>query len=231
MPGDSEGDAGATTFTQEQVDAKVAEANTALEANRDEVLTDLRRVKDRLKAFDGIDAEEHRTLRTKISELETAAAADKAGIKQADLDQMRTDIREQMETDYEPFKTRAESAEARIQVLELDNVVKAKMGASGVRAERVDALFRLIGDRFSLTDDGQPVFTEAPGKDVDKYLAEEVEQEYPEFYTSSGSSGGSASKSVSSGSGGRTKTIARDDGDGFMANVEEIASGKVTVAE
>lgn len=229
MPGDDEGDAGAKTFTQEQVDEAIKEANTALEANRDEVLTDLRKVKDKLKVFDGIDAEEHRKLRTKVAELETAAAANEAGITKAKLDEMRTDVREQLETEYEPFKTRAETAETKVRVLELDNVVKTKMGKAGVRAERIDALFRLIGDRFSLTDDGEPMLTDHAAKDVDKYLAEEVEKEYPEFYTDSGSSGGGASKSTPSG-GGRTKTIARDDGDGFLANVEAIAKGEVTVA-
>ena len=169
-------------------------------------------------------------LRAQVAELETAAAADKAGITKADLDQMRATVRKQLEAEYEPLKTENEGLKTRVRTLLLDNVVKASMGANGVRADRVDTLFKLTDDRFDLTDDDKPMLKGAPGKDVGKYIAEELEQEYPELYAASGSSGGSASKSVSSGGGGRVKTIARDDGPGFLANVDKIASGEVKVA-
>ena len=227
MPGEDEG---TKTYTQEQVDAAIAEANEGLEANRNEVLADLRKAKDQLKTFGDIDPKEHRDLKAKISALETQAKAEKAGITSQELDKMRADVRAQIEDEYTPLRGEVDVLKRENRELKLDNVVKAAMGSSGVRAERIDALFRLAGDRFDLTDDGKPMLSSHPAKDVKRYLAEELEAEYPEFYVSSKSSGGSAPKSVSSGT-GRVREIARDDPDAFMANLEGIARGEITVAD
>lgn len=143
---------------------------------------------------------------------------------------MRAEWREQMEADWAPVRSQLEEAQRENRTLKLDNVVKTTMGASGVRPERVDALFRLVGDRFDLTDDGTPVLRDFRGKDVAKYIAEEVAKEFPEFYKGTGSSGGSASKSATSG-GGRVREIARDDSAAFMANLEGIAKGEIAVVD
>ena len=54
--------------------------------------------------------------------------------------------------------------------------------------------------------------------------------EYAPAFRGTGSSGGGASKSVASGGGGGSKTIAAGDQQAFMANLADIASGKITVS-
>ena len=98
------------------------------------------------------------------------------------------------------------------------------MSKSGVRAERVDALFRLTGDQFDLTEDGQPMLRDRMGTPVEKFITDDLSKAYPEFFTGTGSSGGGASKSAG-GASGNPRTIAANDGKGFLANVEAIAKG------
>ena len=166
---------GATTFTQADIDAAVAAANEGLEANRNEILAELKAAKETLKAFDGIDAKAHRAMKAQIAELETQAKAAQAGITSDKIAEIQASVRAQLEEEYAPSKTRVSELEGEVRSLRLDNVVKATMGKSGVRADRIDALFRLTQDRFDLTDDGAPMLKASPGNDVAKYIAEELE--------------------------------------------------------
>lgn len=221
-------------FTQEQVDAMVAEANKALEANRNKALDQLKALE---RKYDGVDPEEYRKLRETVATLETKAKAEKAGLTSEELSKLRNDVRAEVERQY------AADMQAGVKVfpwagqlaqenrsLKLDNVVKTEMAKGGARAERIDALFRLTADRFDLTDDGKPMLRTSPGIEVGKYVADELRKEYPEFYNGSGSSGGGASKSTAGG-GGSPSTIAATDRAAFLANVEKIAKGQVLVAQ
>lgn len=218
-----------TTYTQDQVDQMVAERNKALEAKRDEILTELKAAKDKLKAFDGVDPSEHRKLQAKLTELEHQRKAQEKGIQSEDLVKMRQEIRQDLDKEYGPIKQQLEEAHKEVRTLRLDNVVKMQMSKAGVRGERVDALYRLTGEQFDLTDDGQPMVKERPGTEVHKYI-EGLADEYPEFFLGSGSSGGGASKSAGS-AGGPAKTISLGDPSAFLANLEGIAGGSVRVAE
>ena len=223
-----EGDAATQTFSQDDVDAAIAEANAGLEANRDEILGELKGLRDQLKAFDGIDPKANRAMKKQITELEQAAKATKAGITSEELETMRGEVRVDLEHEYEPLQKQVDVLSAENRTLKLDNVVKGLMGSNGVRAERVDALFRLTADQFDLTSDDKPMLRNHKGKDVGKFIADELATQWPEFYQRAGSSGGGAPKSVSSGS-GSVKEIQRDDMDGFMDNLDAIVKGDVEV--
>lgn len=67
-----------------------------------------------------------------------------------------------------------------------------------------------------------------PGTELEKYIAAELSQSYPEFFEGTGSSGGGASRS-SGGAAGGSKSVAADDASAFLANLEGIATGKVEV--
>ena len=82
-----------------------------------------------------------------------------------------------------------------------------------------------------MTEDGKPMLRSSPGIEVNKYVADELRKEYPEFYNGSGSSGGGASKSSAAGGGGNPRTIAATDRSSFLANVEKIAKGEVQVVQ
>jgi len=225
-----EGDGGTkdATFTQADIDAAVAEANTGLEANRNEVLGDLRKAKDALKVFDGLDAKAARDALAELREIRENVAAGDKGATSEQLKTIRAENLASIEEKYAPIRTDNETLRTRVRTLELDNVIKSKMGKSGVKANRIDALFRLEKDAFDLTDEGEPILKGKEGQDIDKYISDVLSLEYPEFYESSGSSGGGASKSLSNAK-GKTRTVAASDKSGLSANVEDIAKGTVTV--
>jgi hypothetical protein len=111
--------------------------------------------------------------------------------------------------------------------LKLDTVVKGLMGKAGVRPERIDPLFRLTAERFDLTDDGDPML-KSSAKELDKYMAEDLKTEYPEFFQGSGSNGGGASKSNGGAGGAGPKVIGNTPAE-LMANIEGLAKGEVIV--
>jgi len=225
----------AKTYTADEVQAAIAEANRGLEANRNKAMDQLKALE---KRYEGVDPERYRALEQKITELETKAKADKAGLTSEELAKLRADVRSEVERHYtqdraaalKVFPWAAELADE-VRGLRLDTVVKAEMARGGARAERIDALFRLTADRFDLTEDGKPMLRSSPGIEVNKYVADELRKEYPEFYNGSGSSGGGASKSSAAGGGGNPRTIAATDRSSFLANVEKIAKGEVQVVQ
>jgi DNA repair exonuclease SbcCD ATPase subunit len=225
------------TYTQEEVEAQIAEATKALEAKRDELLNELKPLKSKMRELDGVDAKRYREMEARLAELEQQKNADKAGLTSEALAKLRADV------EADVLKRLAADADAGLKAipwaadlarenraLKLDSVVKAEMAKGGARAERIDALFRLTQDRYDLTDDGKPVLKDKPALELSKYVADELRKEYPEFYNGSGSSGGGASKS-NAGGGGSPKTIAADDGTAFIANLEQIAKGEVQVTQ
>jgi hypothetical protein len=220
------------TFTKEQVETLVQEKLAAAKAEGDKAFQQLwdeaKAAKAKAKAFEGIDPDEVRTLKQRYQELEQKAKAEKRGITSDELEKMRTEIRADLEKEYVPYKTQAEQLGQRVRTLQLDTVVKGEMAKSGARAERIDALFRLTGDEFDLTEDGKPVVKNRMGISVEKYITDELTKQYPEFFMGSGSSGGGAPKS-NGGAGGSARVIAADDPQAFLKNVEKIAKGEVVV--
>ena len=222
MPGEDK------TYTQAELDVQVEDRNKALEANKNEILAELAEARKRLKALDGIDPQAVKTMQAKLTELEHERKAKSAGLTSEELNRLRQEVRDDLEGEYSTFKQSAEQLGKEIRELRLDSVVKNVMGKQGVRGERVNALFRLTADQFDLTDDGQPMVRDRKGTPVDKYVAEVLSKEYPEFFTGTGSSGGGASKSAQSASGG-SHVIPAGDNSAFLANLEGIAKGTVEV--
>lgn len=223
MPGD-EGTAG---FTQEQVEQMVAERNKALEANKNEILAELAAARKQLKAFEGFDPAEVKELKAKLAHVEQEKKATKAGVTSDELARLRQEVRDDLEREYAEVKGRADALSKEVRELRLDGVVKGLMAKSGVRGERVDALFRLTADQFDLTDDGQPMVKAKMGTPVDKFVAEHLSKEYPEFFLGTGSSGGGAAKSAAGGT--SPHVVPAGDSAAFLGNLEAIAKGKVRV--
>lgn len=203
------------TYTQAEWD-KLQKERDALAAKRDELLDEVKDAK-----------REMRKIREDFTDLQQQQKAGKAGITAEELKQLRADVQADLEKQYGPVKVQAETLAAENRTLRLDNVVKGAMAKGGVLAERIDALFKLEREEFDLTDDGQPMLTNRKGTPVEKYVAEELKQKYPEWFQGSGSSGGGASKS--SAGGGSVTSIAADDGKAFLSNLSGIIKGEVAV--
>lgn len=224
----------ATTFTAEQVEEQVKERLAAAKAEQDVAFKALwkeaKDAKERAKAFADLgDPAEVKDRLARITEMEAEAKAAKAGITSEQLTKMRAEIRADLEKDYAKYKAQAETNAAKVRELQLDSVVKAQMAKNGVRADRIDPLFKLTRDEYDLTDDGVPMLRDRPGTELGKYISAELVTVYPEFFEGTGSSGGGASKSAG-GAGGGARNIAANDGAAFLANLEGIAKGKVTVS-
>lgn len=213
---------GEKTFTQAEVDEQIAGLKTKVE----ELLTENKTTRARLKTFDGLDVEAARQALTELTELKSQKKAEAAGITAEQLNKLRADVRADLETEYAPFKTQAQTLASENRTLKLDNVVKGLMGKAGVRAERLDALYKLAADEFDLTEDGKPMVKSRPGKEVEKYVAEDLIKSYPEFFQGSGASGSGASRTGAATAPG---TIPGE-GAAFMANINKIRTGEVKVA-
>jgi hypothetical protein len=219
----------AKTFTQEQVEALVAEQVGALREKNEELIGELRSASAKLKSYDGVDV---KSMTARLAELEQQSKAEKAGMTSEALAKLRQDVEVDVVKRLQSDQTAAlrlfpwaEDLAKENRSLKLDSVVKAEMAKGGARAERVDALFRLTADRWDLTEDGKPVLKDKPATELGKYVADELRKEYPEFYTGSGSTGGGASRSK--GASGTTPGFIQADAESYRANVEKLARGEV----
>ena len=130
-----------------------------------------------------------------LRKAEADAKAKAAGLSDEQIAAMRADVRKEIEGEMEPVKAKALTADALAaenRALLLDNKVKATMAAKGVRADRIDALFKVAGDRFDLTADKSPMLRDKPGVAIDGYIAETLKSEYPEFFEGTKATGSNA---------------------------------------
>lgn len=129
--------------------------------------------------------------------------AKKAGLSEEKLKQLRADVRADIEKEYagkaldelpEEWKAREQglSYSSENRSLKLDNQVKALAGENGVRGERLDKWWKLHADKFDLTEDGKPMVKDHPGTEVKDFIAGELKEDTPEFYTGTQAAGGGA---------------------------------------
>ncbi len=127
----------------------------------------------------------------RAAELELQAKAAKAGM----TDEQLSALRAEFDAKVAPEREARTKAEAQLRAMQLDASLKSTMATSGVRAERIDTLWKLVSDRFDLTDSGTPMVKDDPTTDVAKAVAGLV-KEYPEFFAAPPASGGGAGKSA-----------------------------------
>lgn len=143
-----------------------------------------------------------------LKKLETDSKGREAGLTDEKLNEIRAQVRKDLEEEYKPIIEKEKNASTENRTLKLDNQVRNVMGSEKVkvRPERQEALWKLIGDRFDLTDDGKPMVKAKPGVTVEKYLAEDVKAEFGEFYVGTGASGGGAPPGSRNGAGSGAPT-------------------------
>jgi hypothetical protein len=209
------------TYTEDEVTARIQEALAGVKAEDDPAFKKLWQEAKTAK-------EKAKELAGKLTEAERAQQAAAAGITSQELDRLRSEVRVDLEKEYQEKYSDYEAYKTENRTLKLDNVVKGEMGKAGVRPERIDALYRLSQDQFDLTEDGKPMVKSRMGTPVSKFITDELGKEYPELFLGTGSSGGGATKSQGGAVGSRT--IQAGDNSAFIANVERISKGEVKVA-
>lgn len=233
----SGGDEG-KTYTEEDLERIVRERNKGLEANRDEVLGELKALKDRLKRYEDVDPEKYQDLVEFKRERERMEAKEVG-----DWDAREEQVRKEMAAQAAKEKKQLEERLATLEdALEHQLIESVAVSAINEHKGSVKVLLPHVRSRVKMKEKdgkftaavvdakGNPRIGDAEGNPMSiGQFVEELKQD-PDFarnFDGSGSSGGGASRST--GSAGGKQRIAADDSDAFIQNVEKVASGEMEV--
>jgi hypothetical protein len=224
------------------LDVEAASAEEAfasgLKRNRDETLRELAAAKKKLAAWDGVDPEEYKKLRTSAEEAERKKATAEGDFKSLEKQLVDRHAVELKGKDERIGKLNG-ALERHLVQAELRKVIAARKGMADMTDLLVEHGARFV--RVRETDDGfAAVVTDergnpriADGKgtpmSLDAYVEQELMTKFPRAFEGTGSSGGGASKSTAGGGGGSPSTIAAGDTAGFLKNLAGIAKGDVKV--
>ncbi len=228
------------TFTQEQVDAMIAERlaseTSGLKQSQSELLKEAKLAKSKLAAYEGVDPEEFKRLKSAADETERKRLA-----AEGDYTKLREQLVERHNSELTAKEKRIAKYEAglnrRLTTDELRKALSGKVlpeyaellvehGAKFLRLKETDEDFD-----YEITDGkGNVVVADGKGSPMtmDLFVDQTLKAKYPGAFTGTGSSGGGATKSTG-GASGAVGTIQRGDNKGFLDNLAGIASGKVDV--
>lgn len=229
----------AKTYTQEQVEALVAERlveeRKGLEKSHRELLAETKKAKDALKNYDGLDPEKYKKLEAAAEEAERkklAAEGDFESLKKQLVEKHGSEIGEK---DKQIAKRQA-ALEKRLVQAELTAAIAKHKGDADlllphgsrfVKVREVENDF----EAFVVDEAGNQRFADgkATPMSFDDLVTQVLIPKYPRAFDGTGSSGGGASKS-SAGSAGGPRVIPAGDNAAAIANLEGIANGTVTIA-
>lgn len=225
------------TYTQEEVEKLLEERTAGLKANRDELAKEAKTAKAKLAAYDGLDPEEHKRLKAAAEEAERKKAEAQGDYKALEkqltekyeglLAAVRTEkaeILSAMESHLIDAAAVAELAKhtnsPRLLLPHVKGVMKVVKEDGQYQARIIDPLTGAvrIGGGQGASPMTLPELIESMKRDND----------FADAFKGTGSSGGGAAKS-SAGGGGGAQVIAAGDNAGFIANLKDIAAGKVEV--
>lgn len=227
-------------FTQEDMDAKIAEANSGIVANRDKAMDQLQASKTALDAmstkWDGLDPEVVRQLMADKTAMDRKAAEGKG-----DWDTLEGQLKEAHGVELGKRDAREQKLMKQIErslvTSELTKAIAAHKGDADlllpharqfVKTRETDEGF----DAFVVDAAGNPRFSDGQGTPMtfDELVEGTLVEKYPRAFEGTGSSGSGASKSAAGGGGSQTtKTIAVGDNAALLANLEGVAKGEVAV--
>lgn len=232
------------TYTQEELDQiladRIAEANKGLEKNRDAALAEAKAAKERLKALEGIDPEEYRTLKEQQEKAERERQEAAGNFKA-----LEQQLVEKHQKELDGVRSKLEDENKRLRASLEANLIDAE--ATRILAEHSDSpslLLPHVRSQMKVVEEDGKFFARivdeagnvriGTGKGSDPMttaeLIEEMKQDkaYALAFRGTGSSGGGASRSTASG-GGRQQVVTSGDNDAFVTNLEGIAKGDVEV--
>ena len=242
---DNEGD---KTFTQEELEAKIAEAVGGLKKNRDEAFDELKTIRKALKGYDGIDPEEYVALKEAANEAASKKAKAEGDweAREKQLADLSTKTMEALKAsnvkETDGLRKEVKDALSSIERLLVDaraiRAITEAKGSAKVLLPHVKQFVKVVQktdgeyDVEVVDSTGTQRVTDGQGTPMtlEEFVAEMRED--PEFarnFEGSGSSGGGSTKS-SGGVGGK-QTVAVGDNKAFMDNLEGIAKGEVEYQE
>lgn len=105
-----------------------------------------------------------------LKKLQNQRKATDSGITEEQLNQIRADVRKEVETEVQEKFGDYDKVKADNRSLRLDTHVKKQMADAGFLGTRLDDAWKLYGDQFDLTSDGKPMVKDKPGLDVKKHI-------------------------------------------------------------
>jgi len=229
------------TLTQEQVDELVKERLAAAKAEQDKAFKSLwaeaKAAKEELKSYAGIDADEYKRLKSEAEEAERQKAEAEGDFKKLEDQLIERHKAQLAEKDVKLGKYQ-KAIEKRLVQAELTKAIAAAKGDPDLllpHAERYVRVRETDDDfvAFVVGEDGKQLFSDGQGTPMtfDSLVSDKLLPKYPRAFDGTGSSGGGAPKTTGGASSVRVKTIAAGDNAAFLANLDGIASGAVTVAD
>lgn len=222
------------TYTQEEVDALIAEQTNGLKQNRDELIKEAKKARDALKNYEGIDPEEFKRLKAAADDAERKKLSAEGDFKALEK-QLLERHQKEIETRESRIGSLTKALEQRLIDAEASRVIAEQKGSVKGLLPHIKPHIRVVevdGEFVAQVVDGKgnPRIGDAKGAPMSiSQLVEEFKSdaELSRLFEGTGSSGGGASKSTGGASG--TRVVSRDDSNAFIQNVEAIASGKVDV--
>lgn len=223
------------TYTKDEVATLVTEQNAALEANRNQLLTEAKAAKKALEAYKGVDPAKYRELEAAAAEAERKQAEATGDWKTREA-QLLTKHQQEVDARETRIKTLSGALERRLVDAEATSAIAEAKGSPKVLLPHIKAHVRVIeedGEYVVQVVDtkGNPRIGDSKGNPMTiAQLVEEMKQD-PEFarnFEGTGSSGGGATRSTASGGGGSVRIIAAGS-KWSQADLEDINSGKAIV--
>jgi hypothetical protein len=227
------------TFTQEQVDALIAERLASevagLKSNQAELQKEAKAAKAKLASYEGIDPEEHKRLKSAADDAERKRLQGEGDFKQ---------LEKQLVTKYEGELEKERTVSTRYRSAVEKNLIDA--AAATELAKHSDSPTLLLphvrgqmkvieqdGEFHARIVDGQGNVRIGKGQGSSPMTLPELidemksDKNFALAFRGTGSSGGGAAKS--NGGAGGVRTVAAGDKKAFIDNVEAIATSKVEV--
>lgn len=230
------GSGSAATYTQDQVNALLEEKIAGLKANRDEVLKEAKAAKERLKALEGVDPEEHKRLKAAAEEAER-----KKLTAEGDWKAMEKQLVDKYEQALVAERTEKGAILSSMEQYLIDSAAVAELARHSdsprLLLPHVKSVMKVVKEdgHYAARIVDPTTGTVRIGKgqgSTPMTLGELIEEmkgnaEYAPAFRGTGSSGSGAAKSNAGGGG--AKVIAAGDNAAFLANLEGIANGSVQV--
>lgn len=224
-------------YTQAEIDAIVAEQVDGLKRNRDELAKEAKSAKAKLAAYEGIDPERHKQLEADAAEAERKKAAAEGDFKQLEA---------QLVKKYEGEKEVLSGEVKRMRTSMEKNLIDAAAATELARhSDSPRMLLPHIRSQMKVVEADGEFYARVVDENGNvrigngqgsspmtlPELIEEMKQdkEFAPAFRGTGASGGGATKS-NAGSGG-SRVVTAGDNSAFLANLEDIAKGKVNVRE
>lgn len=194
-----------------------------------------RQVEELTSKFDGVDPELFRTLNDKAEKERTKKLIDAGKVDEIVAERVNA-AKAGFDKQLETVNTTNATLNKQLEGLLIDNAVREAATKSGVRPTAVDDVLLRSRQVFKVMDgkavafDGDKQLYGSTGDPltVSEYIGGKLAEAAPHLFEAS--QGGNSKQAVANNNGNRAGMVSRDDAKGFLAGLDDIASGKSKVA-